>query len=86
MGHMAFGDTLREDAAEVVARLRALGIRVMLLSGDRQSAAAGMAHQVGLKMFQLASGWWCWGGAGNASLPPGRPVRPWFPVRLLLFY
>ena len=46
VGHMAFSDTLREDAREVVAQLHALGIRVMLASGDRQSAASSMAQQV----------------------------------------
>ena len=46
VGHMAFSDTLREDAADVVQRLKKLGVRVILLSGDRQAAASGMALQV----------------------------------------
>lgn len=46
VGHMAFSDTLREDAADVVGRLGKLGVRVILLSGDRQAAAASIASQV----------------------------------------
>ena len=46
VGRMAFSDVLREDAADVVQRLQLLGIRVMLLSGDRAAAAAGVAQQV----------------------------------------
>ena len=46
VGRMAFSDVIREDAADVVRRLQLLGIRVMLLSGDRATAAAGIAQQV----------------------------------------
>ena len=46
VGHMAFSDTLREDAADVVGRLGKLGVRVILLSGDRQAAATSIASQV----------------------------------------
>lgn len=46
VGHMAFSDTLRDDATEVVQRLHKLGVHTMLLSGDRQAAAASMAMQV----------------------------------------
>lgn len=46
VGYMAFSDTLRKDAADVVSRLKKLGIEVMLLSGDRQRAASRMASQV----------------------------------------
>ena len=65
VGRMAFSDVLREDAADVVRRLHMLGIRVMLLSGDRATAAAGIAQQVsqalhvrshtGLEMNSLSS-------------------------------
>lgn len=47
VGHLAFSDVLRDDACDVVARLSSMGIRVMLLSGDKQAAAASMGKQVG---------------------------------------
>ena len=48
VGFMSFEDVLREDAATVVDRLAKLGINVMLLSGDRTSAAKDMAQKVRL--------------------------------------
>jgi Cu2+-exporting ATPase len=41
-------ETLRADAAQTVADLRALGIRVCLLSGDRPAAVARLAQRVGI--------------------------------------
>ena len=46
VGLMSFEDVLRSDAPDVVRRLSLLGIDVMLLSGDRTSAAKIMASQV----------------------------------------
>jgi Cu2+-exporting ATPase len=43
-----FRDTLRPDAAETVARLRAAGLRVMLLSGDRPEAVRHVAMETGI--------------------------------------
>lgn len=40
-------DRLRPDAAEVVARLKASGIRVTLLTGDRRAAAERIAARLG---------------------------------------
>ncbi|MEO1328648.1 MAG: heavy metal translocating P-type ATPase [Pseudomonadota bacterium] len=42
-------DTLRPDAAETVAALKARGLRVILLSGDRAEAAARAAAAVGIE-------------------------------------
>lgn len=46
VGYLAFEDALRPDAADVVGRLAKLGIKSMLLSGDRSSAVTSMASQV----------------------------------------
>lgn len=44
-----FADTPRPDAAEVVAALKAAGLRVLLLSGDRQAVVDDLAAQVGIE-------------------------------------
>jgi Cu+-exporting ATPase len=44
----AFADTVRPGAKETVARLKTMGCKVMMLSGDRQDAAAAMAQSVGI--------------------------------------
>ncbi len=48
VGAIALGDALRADAAEVVARLRAAGISVALLTGDNAGAAAHVAARLGI--------------------------------------
>ncbi len=47
-----FQETLREDAAETVSRLRALGMDVRLLSGDRCRAVAPIADALGIETWQ----------------------------------
>jgi Cu2+-exporting ATPase len=44
----AFHDAPRPDAAEVVAELRAMGMAVELLSGDRPAVAAKVAAELGI--------------------------------------
>jgi Cu+-exporting ATPase len=44
----AFADTMRPGAKETVARLKNMGCKVMMLSGDRQAAAAATAQAVGI--------------------------------------
>jgi Cu2+-exporting ATPase len=44
----AFADTIRADAAEVIADLKARGLTVELLSGDREPAVAELARRVNL--------------------------------------
>lgn len=46
MGSMSFNDMLRVDSVDVVKRLQKMGISVMLLSGDRNSAVTDMAQKV----------------------------------------
>lgn len=48
LGALAFSDSLREDALEVVAQLQALGLSPMVLSGDSPAAVAAMASQAGI--------------------------------------
>ncbi len=45
----AFADALRPDALETVAVLRARGIHVMLISGDRTAAVERMAARTGIE-------------------------------------
>ncbi len=45
---LAVGDTLRPDAVATVARLRALGLAPVLLSGDSAAAAQAIAAELGI--------------------------------------
>lgn len=47
-GIIAAKDSLRPDAQTTVQRLQQQGLRVMLLTGDRQSAANAIAHSLNL--------------------------------------
>ena len=48
----AFADTLRQDAVETVAALRALGLEVALLSGDREPAVRAVAGTLGIERWR----------------------------------
>jgi len=50
-GMMAVADTVRESAAPAVSRLRAMGLSVVMLTGDQASAAASVAGQLGVDRF-----------------------------------
>ncbi|GAA2140720.1 heavy metal translocating P-type ATPase [Kitasatospora kazusensis] len=45
---LVVADTVRPTSAEAVARLRALGLRPVLLTGDNRAAAAAVASEVGI--------------------------------------
>jgi P-type Cu2+ transporter len=47
----AIQQALRPDAGETVQQLKALGLDVEILSGDRESAVAGAARALGVKTF-----------------------------------
>lgn len=49
VGCVAISDTIRESAAETVARLRSLGLRVLLLSGDSVEAVHAVAERLGIE-------------------------------------
>ncbi len=69
-------DELREDAIEMIARLKARGKRVTLLSGDRQAVAETVAEKLGgmsvhaevlpeqntkrFKPIKKTVNWWRW--------------------------
>jgi Cu+-exporting ATPase len=49
LGLLALGDALRPDATETVRRLRALGIRTSLITGDNEQAARHFARAAGIE-------------------------------------
>ncbi|MBE9201757.1 MULTISPECIES: heavy metal translocating P-type ATPase [unclassified Nodularia (in: cyanobacteria)] len=55
-GLIAVQDTLRPDAEATVNKLREMGLRVMLLSGDRLEAADAIAKQLGLDSADVIAG------------------------------
>jgi P-type Cu+ transporter len=48
LGLIAVADVLRPEAPAAVAALRALGVEVIMLTGDAQSTAAAVARQAGI--------------------------------------
>jgi Cu+-exporting ATPase len=46
---MAFGDEAKPDAAEAVRRLHAMGVRIVMLSGDNRGAAHAVARHLGIE-------------------------------------
>jgi Cu+-exporting ATPase len=46
---MAFADEPKAQAAEALARLRARGVRLAMISGDNRAAARAMARRLGLR-------------------------------------
>jgi Cu+-exporting ATPase len=47
-GLLAFGDTVKPEAAQAVQALRALGVRSVMISGDQPGAAQAVARLVGV--------------------------------------
>ncbi|WP_282696247.1 heavy metal translocating P-type ATPase [Streptomyces sp. CC208A] len=47
-GSLAVADAVKDTSAEAVARLRALGLRPVLLTGDRRAVAEAVAAEVGI--------------------------------------
>ncbi len=52
LGCIAFADTLRASSADAVALLAAMGIRVVMLSGDNAATAQAIARQAGITEFR----------------------------------
>ncbi len=48
LGMLAFGDTVKPESAEAIARLHALGVRSVMLTGDNQGSAAHIAGALGI--------------------------------------
>ena len=55
-GLIGVSDTLRSDARSTVDKLCQMGLRVMLLSGDRKEAASAIAKQLGLNSADVIAG------------------------------
>jgi Cu+-exporting ATPase len=51
LGYIAFADQIRPSSRVAVARLKAMGIRVVMLSGDNQATAKAIAAQAGIDEF-----------------------------------
>jgi Cu2+-exporting ATPase len=49
-----FEDVLRKDAAAAIAKLRARGLSVELLSGDRPTPVAAAAHEAGIDQWRAS--------------------------------
>lgn len=49
MALMSFGDELKPGAAQAVARLHALNVRTVMISGDNKGAAHAMARKLGIQ-------------------------------------
>jgi len=52
MGLLAFGDTIKPTAQAAVQRLRELGIRTLMLTGDNRGSAEAVAKQLGIDDFR----------------------------------
>ena len=55
LARFEFSDTLRPEAGETVANLRAAGLRVHLLSGDHAAAVAASAAELGITDIRSAA-------------------------------
>jgi Cu+-exporting ATPase len=51
-GLLAFGDRLKRTSAQAVARLRAMGVEVVMLTGDNRGAAALVARALDLDRYE----------------------------------
>ena len=49
LGAFAIADTLRDTSAEAVTAMTALGLRVVMVSGDREAAAQAIASRAGIQ-------------------------------------
>ena len=52
LGAFGFTDTPRPDAAQAVARLHAMGIKTLLLTGDRAAVAQALASSLGIERVE----------------------------------
>jgi len=48
LGALAFSDPVRDDSAAAVARLREMGLRVVMVTGDHAAAARAIGSEVGV--------------------------------------
>ena len=50
-GIIAIADTIQEDSAQAISRLKKLGMKVFMLTGDNQRVAQAVAEKVGVDEF-----------------------------------
>ncbi len=49
--YFALSDTIREGAKEAIAQIKAMGIRVVMLTGDHEASAQHIVQEVGIEEF-----------------------------------
>ena len=52
LGLFAFGDTVKADAHDAVARLHALRVKTVLVTGDNHGSANAVAHALGIDQVE----------------------------------
>jgi Cu+-exporting ATPase len=52
LGYILIADRIRGESASAVRRLRALGLRVVMISGDHEATARAVAHAAGIEDFR----------------------------------
>jgi len=52
LGFIVVADRLRATSREAIARLRALGVKVVMISGDHEATARAVAAQAGIDSFK----------------------------------
>jgi Cu+-exporting ATPase len=62
-GAIALADTVREEAAGVIAALQGMGINTAMLTGDNRTAALAIARQIGINKVR------------SNVLPPGKSAE-----------
>lgn len=50
-GYIVIADEIKEDAAETISRLKGLGIKTVMLSGDKQSVVERVARKLGIEHY-----------------------------------
>lgn len=52
LGLIAFKDTIREEAKEIIKKLTNMNIKIVMLTGDNEEVAQTIAKEVGIKEFR----------------------------------
>jgi len=52
LGYLAIADRLRDSSPHAVARLQAMGIEVIMLTGDNHATAQAIANQAGIRNYR----------------------------------